>query len=234
MTLGKIIAIEGTDCSGKETQSKLLVEKLNSEGIPSQRMTFPRYDTPTGRIISQAYLGKEGKWKDDKAWFGDADAVDPFIASLYYAADRRAALPEIKRIIDSGNNLILDRYVWSNMAHQGGKIKDKEARQHMFRFISKLEYEMLGLPMPYKTIFLYMPYSVAVELRKGRREYGDLHELNEHHLRNAESAYLELHNLLGGNWKKIDCAPGGNIWSLKSPEVINEEVYKAVRNLLIK
>ena len=232
MTLGKIIAIEGTDCSGKETQSRMIVDRLNLEGIPSQRMSFPRYDTPTGRIIAQAYLGKTGSWGEDKAWFGDADSLDPLVASLYYAGDRRAALPEIKTIVNSGTNLFLDRWSWANMAHQGGKIQDKAERQRMFMFISKLEYEMLGLPSPYKTVFLYMPYGVAVELRKGRKESGDLHELNEQHLRHAENAYLDLLNIYGDNWKKIDCAPGGNIWSLKSPEEINNEVYDVVKSFL--
>ena len=48
---GKIIVIEGTDCSGKETQSILLEKKLNSLGKKCIHFAFPMYDTPTGRIV---------------------------------------------------------------------------------------------------------------------------------------------------------------------------------------
>ena len=59
MGKGKFIVIEGTDCSGKETQSTLLVEKLNNMGKKAIRLTFPNYDSPTGKIIGGSYLGKD-------------------------------------------------------------------------------------------------------------------------------------------------------------------------------
>ena len=58
---GKIIVVEGTDCSGKETQSKMLEERLNKEGKKCIRFSFPMYDTPTGRIVGGAYLGRSTK-----------------------------------------------------------------------------------------------------------------------------------------------------------------------------
>ena len=123
---GKLIVIEGTDSSGKETQAKKLIERLTMEGIPCETMVFPRYQTPTGRIVGQCYLGKKNLGKGDTAWFGDADSLNPEIASLYYAADRMAAKEEILEIINSGTHLVLDRYVESNMAHQGGKEENSE------------------------------------------------------------------------------------------------------------
>ena len=56
---GKLIVIEGTDCSGKETQTKLLIERLTNAGIKVKRYSFPMYDSPTGQIIGGCYLGKE-------------------------------------------------------------------------------------------------------------------------------------------------------------------------------
>ena len=53
---GKLIVIEGTDCSGKETQSKLLIEHLRRDGIHVEYQSFPMYDTPTGRIVGGPYL----------------------------------------------------------------------------------------------------------------------------------------------------------------------------------
>ena len=110
MTRGKIISIEGTDGSGKATQTIELVKNLRKNGILCERISFPRYHTPTGRVISQTYLGKKRKSEEgDVAWFGKADEVDPKIAALYYVADRLAAKDEIMEIINSGKHLILTR-----------------------------------------------------------------------------------------------------------------------------
>ena len=53
---GKYIVIEGTDSSGKETQSKLLEKRLKDKGIKCIRFSFPMYDTPTGKIVEDCYL----------------------------------------------------------------------------------------------------------------------------------------------------------------------------------
>ena len=49
--MGKLIVVEGTDCSGKETQTRLLVDRFEKENIKVKRLSFPMYDTPTGKII---------------------------------------------------------------------------------------------------------------------------------------------------------------------------------------
>ena len=90
---GKLIVIEGTDCSGKETQTNLLLKKLNSEGIKVEKFSFPNYQSPTGKIIGGPYLGKE--YICD-CWFSEgATKVDPKVASLYYAADRKYNIHKI-------------------------------------------------------------------------------------------------------------------------------------------
>ncbi|MEN7981839.1 MAG: thymidylate synthase [Nanoarchaeota archaeon] len=229
---GKIILVEGTDCSGKQTQTELLLKKLNSEGIPCKLMSFPRYNTPTGRIVGQSYLGKvKDYWKGDSGWFGEADSLDPKIASLYYAADRRASVEEIDKILDSGCNLILDRYYTSNMAHQGGKIKNIEERKKIFEWLQNLELDILKLPKEDIAIFLHMPLEVSKILRTNRTgENLDNHENNEEHLRRAEETYNQLSELY--NWKNISCAPNKTIESLKTPEEIHEEVYSVVKDFL--
>ena len=204
MKKGKIILLEGTDGSGKNTQARMLVEMLNQNRIPSVMRNFPRYETPTGRIIAECYLGKTGN-----SWFSNPVELNPKIASLYYAADRLAA-----------KNLILDRYVESNMAHQGGKLKGEE-RKKFIDFVEKLEYGLLELPRPDRTIFLYVPTEVAIKLRKQRNEIPDAHERNFEHLKNAEEAYLELSEKF--SWKKIECVQKGEI---RNRESIAEEIYQ--------
>ena len=132
---GKIIVIEGTDCSGKETQSKLLEERLNKEGKKCIRFGFPMYDTPTGKIVGGAYLGK---LEIGPSLFREgAVNVDPHVISLYYAADRKYNLPKIQKYLDKDYYVILDRYTTSNLAHQGSKIHDKEERFNMYQWIDK-------------------------------------------------------------------------------------------------
>ena len=189
---GKIIVIEGTDCSGKETQSKLLEKRLNSIGKKCVRFDFPNYESPTGRIIGGAYLGRP---EIGPSFFKEgAVNVDPHVVCLYYAADRKYEMPEIEKYLNDDYYVILDRYTTSNLAHQGSKIHDKDERFNMYQWIDKLEYWLLGLPKPDKTIFLHVPLENTLELRKNRKSI-DEHEKSPEYLKRAEESYLELSEL---------------------------------------
>lgn len=218
---GKLIVIEGTDCSGKETQSNLLLKNLNENGIAATKMSFPMYDTPTGKIIGGPYLGKEYICK---GWFPEtASFVDPKVAALYYAADRRYNIEKITDLLNTGVNVILDRYVYSNMAHQAGKIEDTVERINMYNWLDMLEFKLLELPQPDIAIFLHMPLEQALILRKNREEDADEHESNEKHLTMAENAYLELASRY--KWDTVECTHEHNLLSI---EEIQEQIYKII------
>lgn len=222
--MSRLIVIEGTDCSGKETQSKLLVEKLNKMGKKAVRITFPNYDSPTGKIVGGPYLGKE---EISECWFSEgAVNVDSKVASLYYAADRKYNLPLLKKYLDDGYFVICDRYVTSNMAHQGSKIKDDDERFHMYQWIDKLEFWLLDLPKPDKTIFLHVPYSYAFELKKNRTSL-DEHEKCEEHLKNSEMAYIELSQIY--NWTSISCIKDNEIRTIDD---IGNEILENIKEFL--
>lgn len=231
---GKLIVIEGTDCSGKETQTLLLEQKLNDLGIESKRLSFPMYDSPTGQIIAACYLGKEEYcdylFKDGiRGLFKEgASEVDYLTSSLYYAADRRYNSKKINELLDSGVNVILDRYIYSNLAHQGGKISDKEERHKYFSKMENLEFDILEIPKPDKVIFLYVPYDIAVSLKSGRKESPDQHEINKEHLINAEHTYFELADIY--NFDIINCSVNNKIRTITS---INDELFSKVE-LLVK
>ena len=217
---GKIIVVEGTDCSGKETQSELLEKKLNEMGKKCIRFSFPDYDSPTGKIVGGCYLGKP---EIGPSYFEEgAVFVDPHVACLYYAADRKYAMPKIEKYLMDGYYVILDRYTTSNLAHQGSKIKDPDERFDMYQWIDKLEYWLLKLPKPDITIFLHVPYENTIELRRNRK-YIDEHEKSEEHLKGAEKAYIELSELY--NWNRVECIRGGK---LRSVSDINDEILKIV------
>ena len=165
--MGKLILIEGTDCSGKETQSKLLKNKIEKDNKTCVYFSFPNYDSPTGKIVGGPYLGKE---EISHSYFSDgAVNVNPKVASLYFAADRLYNLEALKKLLKENDYVILDRYTYSNMAHQGGKIKDKVERYNMYEFLYHLEFNMLGLVKPDKVIFLHMPYLYAKEIKQNRK-----------------------------------------------------------------
>ena len=221
---GKIIVVEGTDCSGKETQTKLLEQSLKELGIDCIRFEFPMYDTPTGKIVGGDYLGKP---EIGPSLFEEgAVQVDPYVVCLYYAADRKYNMPKILKYLDQDYFVILDRYITSNLAHQGSKIKDKEERFHMYQWIDKLEYWLLDLPKPDETLFLHVPYEYSLELRKNRTNI-DEHEKSPEHLQQAEKAYLELAELY--HWDTIECVRDN---TLRSIEDIHEEIVQKIKKMI--
>lgn len=222
---GKLIIIEGTDCSGKETQAKKAIEELQKKGISVFKFAFPNYDSPTGKIVGGPYLGKASICE---GWFKEgATNVDGLVASAYFAADRRYNINIIKEHLDKGEVVIVDRYVESNMAHQGGKIKEKAERLKMYEKLDKLEFDIMELPRPDAVIFLYMPYEYASILKQSRKEAPDQHESSKEHLKQAENAYLELTEIY--NYIKIDCVKDDVIRTIDD---INKEVVEKIEGVI--
>lgn len=272
MEKGRLIVIEGTDCSGKETQSNILLERLNNEGIPTKKVGFPNYDSPSGKIVGLPFLGKsylanelimnnlgeviENVKKTDpnvdnntiinvlkslsdslsKGWFKEgAPNVNPKVSSLYYAADRLYNVDTLYEYIDSGINVILDRYIYSNMAHQGSKILDEKLRIEMYKWIADLEFGMLNLPKSDIRLFLHMPNEYANILRRGREESLDENEKDSEYMLRSEKAYVEVANLY--DFDTIKCVEKRNdnvvFEDIKTPENINSEVYNLVKSKII-
>lgn len=222
MKRGKLITIEGTDASGKNTQTKMLLSRLLMEEIPAVCCSFPMYNTPTGKIIGGPVLGKP---EICGSYFENPASVDPKVLSAFYAADRKYNIEPIINSLNSGNNVIVDRYVESNMGHQGGKIRNPEKRLEFFKWVEKLEHEMFELPRPDLTIFLYMPFEKGIELKSKMNVQKDEVEKDFNYLKNAEESYLQLSALY--DWKRINCVYNKED-KIKSPQEIHEEVYKLV------
>lgn len=224
MKRAKIIVIEGTDGSGKETQSKKIKEYYINKGLNVKSFSFPKYDSPTGKIVGGAYLGKP---EISESVFPETSAnVDPLVSSLYYAADRRYNfLKFIEEEIYQNDIIILDRYTTSNMGHQAGKAKSKEQEDKILKFILELEFDLCELPKPDVVVFLYMPFEAAKELRKGRAS-GDGNENSEEHLRKAEQTYLDISSRY--NWTRIDCTKKvfESLDDIKSIDEITKEIIE--------
>ncbi len=96
----------------------------------------------------------------------------------------------------------------------------------MFKWLEKLEYDLLELPRPDIKLFLHMPYRYSKELQKNRQEL-DEHELSEDNLINAENAYLEMTEMF--DFIKIECVKAEKIRSI---EDISEEIYNSIIDLI--
>lgn len=226
MTLGRLIVIDGSDGSGKATQTALLVSKLRAEGVRAETMDFPRYQQNlVGKLIGECIAGEHGDFLHS----------DPYVASVLYAADRFEAKRQIETWLAEGATVVLDRYVSANQIHQGGKIADERNRIAFLEWLDRLEYGVFGLPRPDLTIYLRMPTELSVDLLKEKRakdkkssylENGkqDTVELDISYLEHAQmSAQWLMRNQQG--WLKIECAPEGLI---RTRETIAEEVYRLV------
>jgi len=220
MSKGKLIVIEGTDCSGKQTQTEELVKNLKLLGWKAISFSFPNYASPTGKIISESYQGKN----TPSLFTEGIENVDPKISSLYYAADRAYNIDIIKDYLESGYIVILNRYVESNMAFQGGKIKDIKMRNMMYEWLDNLEFVLLDLPRPDLVIFLYLPYEHVCLLKEKRGK-----ETNESILRMAEIAYIELSSIY--EYQKINCLKNNE---LRTIEDIAKEILEKVKIFLEK
>lgn len=214
--MGKIIVIEGIEGSGKETQSKLLVEALNKMGIKSIEFSFPMYDTPTGRIFKDCLLSNNNYFNER------IDSLDPELVCLYTAADRKYNIKKINDYLMNGYIVVINRYTSSNMANQGSKYEDSEDRFYMYQWIDKLEYWLLKLPKPDYTILLNMPYKYNNQLSF------DLAKDNSKQERVLES-YLELAGLY--NWDIINCIDEDKE---KTIDEIHEEIMELLETKGIK
>ena len=208
--MGKIIVIEGIEGSGKETQSKLLVDSLNKLGLKAIEFSFPMYDTPTGRIFKDCLLSNNNYFNEG------IDSLDPELVCLYTAADRKYNIKKINDYLMNGYIVVINRYTSSNMANQGSKYEDSEDRFYMYQWIDKLEYWLLKLPKPDYTILLNMPYKYSNQLSF------DLTKEDSKQNRVLE-AYLELAGLY--NWDIIDCID-------ENKEKTIDEIHKEIIELL--
>ena len=149
---GKLIVFEGTDGSGKATQSQLLGQRLEREGISFRRINFPRYGKPSAAMVEEYLNGNLGKSPDD---------VNAYAASMFYAMDRYASYKQDwGEFYESGGLIIADRYTTSNAVHQASKLPEGERRVFL-NWLFHLEYELLGLPAPDLVLYLDMPTEIS-------------------------------------------------------------------------
>ncbi len=218
------IVIDGTDWSGKGTQTKLLVDRLKSEWYNVEMADFPQYWKKSAWMVEE-YLN----WN---LW--TAEEVGPYRASVFYAIDRYEASKNIKQWLSEGKIVISNRYVSSNMGHQAWKIHDLKERDKFLDWLEDFEYNLFWIPKPDLNILLYMPTEIGQQLvdKKASREYihgqkRDIHEADLKHLKDAAEAY----KYVAEKYKRtvIDSAPNGELQSIES---ISNQLRNIVKNFI--
>lgn len=228
MSKGFLIVIDGTDGSGKATQTALLAKRLKREDKKVRVIDFPRYyDNFFGKFIGECQAGLHGDFANR----------DPYIASVLYAADRFESSKDITKWLEAGDIVITDRYVSANQIHQGGKIKDPKERRRFLKWLDTMEYEIFGIPHPSAILYLDVPPLIAEKLLKTKsaekkRKYSqgkmDVVESSKTYRENSRKSALKM-VFSNNQWIRIPCTAKG---VLMSPQEIHEKIYAEIKKII--
>jgi dTMP kinase len=227
---GKLIVIDGTDGSGKATQTELLIKHLKKDGQKVKIVDFPDYYSNffgrfIGHCLSEQYY--------------NFVKVHPKIASVLYAADRFESRDKIKKWLKEGNIVIANRYASANQIHQGGKIANVKKRESFIKWLAEMEYEVFKIPKPDVVFYLSVPISIVLKLirernRGNKRSYlgkkKDAHEKDVNFLENSRKSALWLAKTQKG-WIKIECVQNG---ILETRENIHKKIYEKILKVISK
>lgn len=219
---GKLIVFEGTDGSGKATQTRLLCRSLEEAGIAYREIDFPRYGKPSAAMVQEYLDGRLGKRPGD---------VNAYAASMFYAMDRYASYKQDwGGFYEAGGLIVADRYTTSNAVHQASKLPPEERGPYL-DWLFDLEYRLLGLPAPDLVIYLDMPTEISGQMLRRREQatgtHADIHEQDAAYLESCRANAREVAQSCG--WAVIGCADGDRP---RTPEDIHRQVAGLVKELL--
>lgn len=226
--MSEFIAIEGGDGSGKATQAERYRQYAKDVlGKEVLKLSFPRYGNASAYYVEQYLNGA----------YGEADDVPAELGILPYALDRFAASQEIRDHLALPDALVIsDRYMASNLAHQGAKIDDPKLRKAFYERTMQTEYDILGIPRPSKSIVLLMPTDLAQQNvdKKDARSYTekkrDIHEANAGHLDKAKRNYEELCRYYPDEFIPINCIAEDG--TMKPIDVVHQEIRDLLSSIV--
>ena len=196
---GKFIVIEGIDGAGGETQSKLLFEFLENKCIPSVRLSYPDYSSPTGKFIDE-YLHSKHELSAD-------------ILVMLHAVDRLKDKEKINKFLEEGKVVVADRWFTSTLAYQS-------AQGFPLGKMLKLG-EILEIPKPDIVIYLKISAETSIKRKLGEKGSLDRVEKDMDFLEKVANVYDKLSNEnIFGWWVVVD----GN----KSREQVASEIVGIV------
>lgn len=223
--MGILIAIDGVDASGKQTQTQLLKKRLIEDGKDIKAVSFPAYDNPSSTLVKMYLDGDFGEKPSD---------VNAYATSTFFAADRFATYrTDWGKDYNSGTIILADRYVSSNLIHQASKIDNSAEKDKFLTWLDDLEHNIYGLPRPDVTIFLDMPPEYGAMLMKNRANKSngtdkkDIHESDFSYLETSYNNAVYVAERF--NWKRVSCVKDGEI---RSVEDIHNDIYSIIKEIL--
>ena len=181
---GYLVAVEGIDAVGKNTQSLLLVKWLRRKEVKTTHMSFPDYETQIGKEIKSFLSGRADYPKE--------------LQHLLFAANRWEKLDELESCLKAGEAIIVNRYTGSNLAYGRANGLDVD-------WLANLE---KGMPRADLVLVLDASPRALVTRRPGSSK--DAYERSSALQGKAQKAYRELARRQG--WKLIDAdGPVGDV-----------------------
>jgi dTMP kinase len=171
---GLLIAFEGLDQSGKQTQAELLRDRLTAHGRTVRLLSFPDYDTVIGAEIGRALRGERHYGAD--------------VMQLLYVANRYEYKQPILDAIQAGTIIVCDRYVASSVAYGEAQGLDRGWLVEIQKY----------LPQPDATILLDIPPEVSARRKSQDR---DKYERDLGLLGRVRDSYLRQ---VAGGWVRVD------------------------------
>lgn len=240
MKKGKFFVFEGIDGCGKSTQTKLLADFFIKNGYKVEKIDFPQHGEKSSGLVDEYLTGK----------YGQAGEVGPYVASIFYACDRYDASFKIRKWLAEGKIIISDRYLVSNIGHQGGKLLQnpstslragKKEWKRYVKWLYNLEYGLFKIPKPDYTFILKTSPEFSLKManiitdkkkqarRKsylGSSKNQDIHEKDKSHLANALNSYLWAAEEFPKDFKVIECLDKNG---MLAPEIINQKIINVVK-----
>lgn len=221
--MGRLIVIDGLDGSGKSTQLERLAGYLQQSGTRYKEICFPDYSQPSSALVKMYLAGEFGE---------QADAVNAYAASSFYAVDRYASYKKFWQAdYEDGALIVAARYTTSNAIHQMSKLPKSEWDGYL-HWLEAYEYDLLGLPRPDAVLFLDMPPAVSQQLLshryQGDESRKDIHERDTAYLRDCRRCALYAAQKKG--WKLIPCGDENGPFA---PDTITKQITNEVKEVML-
>ncbi len=219
-----LIALDGLDGSGKETQTRLLELALTEKGIPCRTVSFPTYNREMSAAVNLYLSGRFGE---------DPNTVNGYAASSFYAIDRYCSYQlDWKKDYEAGTVILANRYTTANAVHQLSKLPP-EQYDSFLDWLFDFEFGKLSLPEPDLVLYLCVPPAFSERSVQSRSaatgRCADIHEKNLTHLQNSYRAALYSAKKCG--WTNIDCTTASGT-QFRTREEIHRELLGYVGKLL--
>ncbi|MFH1258061.1 MAG: deoxynucleoside kinase [Candidatus Micrarchaeota archaeon] len=206
---GKIIVLEGTDAVGKRTQAGLLAESLRRKGRKVKIINFPTYESTFGRLIKEYLHGNMGF------------ALPLEMVATLYALDRYQYKDSLFSALKSGEILVMNRYVQSNL-YQAAKIPGRKERDKFIEWMHGMESR---LPAADVVVFLNLPISISEKLLLRRGDRIDVNEKDRDYQERVRKIYLS--QAKKHHWMVVECAKGGRI---RNKDEIASEILQKIQS----